>query len=60
MKLNDGNPYFQGISPSALNTYMECRLKFYFRHIARIKEPNEVEEELDARVLGRSVGTAAR
>ncbi len=52
MKLNDGNPYFQGISPSALNTYIECRLRFYFRHIAKIKEPNEVEEELDARVLG--------
>lgn len=51
-KLNDGNAYFQGISPSALNTYIECRLKFYFRHVAKIKEPNEVEEELDARVLG--------
>jgi CRISPR/Cas system-associated exonuclease Cas4 (RecB family) len=52
VKLNDGNSYFQGISPSALNTYIECRLKFYFRHVAKIKEPNEVEEELDARVLG--------
>jgi hypothetical protein len=51
-KLNDGNNYFQGISPSALNTYIECRLKFYFRHVAKIKEPAEVEEELDARVLG--------
>lgn len=52
MKLNAGNTYFQGISPSALNTYIECKLKFYFRHVAKIKEPNEVEEELDARVLG--------
>jgi ATP-dependent exoDNAse (exonuclease V) beta subunit len=51
-KLNDGNIYFQGVSPSALNSYIECRLKFYFRHIAKIKEANEVEEELDARVLG--------
>jgi hypothetical protein len=51
-KLNEGNSYFRGISPSALNSYIECRLKFYFRHIAKIKEPNEVEEELDARVLG--------
>jgi CRISPR/Cas system-associated exonuclease Cas4 (RecB family) len=51
-KLNEGNIYFQGISPSALNSYIECRLKFYFRHIAKIKEANEVEEELDARVLG--------
>jgi RNAse (barnase) inhibitor barstar len=52
IKLNEGNHYFQGISPSALNTYIECRLKFYFRHVAKIREPNEVEEELDARVLG--------
>jgi CRISPR/Cas system-associated exonuclease Cas4 (RecB family) len=52
IKLNEGNTYFQGISPSALNSYIECRLKFYFRHIAKIREPDEVEEELDARVLG--------
>jgi CRISPR/Cas system-associated exonuclease Cas4 (RecB family) len=52
LKLNEGNTYFKGISPSALNSYMECRLKFYFRHVAKIREPDEVEEELDARVLG--------
>jgi hypothetical protein len=51
-KVNEGNSYFQGISPSALNSYIECRLRFYFRHVAKIKEPNEVEEDLDARVLG--------
>lgn len=51
-KLNEGNAYFKGISPSALNSYIECRLQFYFRHVAKIREPNEVEEELDARVLG--------
>lgn len=50
--LNEGNVYFKGISPSALNSYIECRLKFYFRYIARIKEPNEVEEDIDARVMG--------
>ena len=52
IKLNEGNAYFKGISPSALNSYVECRLQFYFRHVAKIREPNEVEEELDARVLG--------
>jgi CRISPR/Cas system-associated exonuclease Cas4 (RecB family) len=51
-KLNEGNMYFKGISPSALNSYIECRLKFYFRYIAKVREPDEVEEELDARVLG--------
>ena len=52
IKLNEGNAYFKGISPSALNSYIECRLQFYFRHVAKIREPNEVGEELDARVLG--------
>lgn len=51
-KLNEGSVYFKGISPSALNSYIECRLRFYFRHVAKIKEADEVEEELDARVLG--------
>lgn len=51
-KLSEGNTYFKGISPSALNTYIECRLKFYFHYVARIKEPNEVEEDIDARVMG--------
>jgi len=51
-KLNEGNGRFKGISPSALNTYIECSLKFYLRHVAKIKEPEEVEEDLDARVLG--------
>jgi hypothetical protein len=52
LKLNEGNIKFRGISPSALNTYLECRLKFYFRHLMKIREADEVEEDLDARVLG--------
>ncbi len=50
--LNEGNKYFKGISPSALNSYIECRLQFYFKHVAKIKEPKEVEEDIDARVMG--------
>lgn len=52
VKLSEGNSRFKGISPSALNTYIECRLRFYLRHVAKVKEPDEVEEDLDARVLG--------
>ncbi|HET9052753.1 MAG TPA: PD-(D/E)XK nuclease family protein, partial [Cyclobacteriaceae bacterium] len=51
-RLNEGNVHFKGISPSALNTYLDCRLQFYFRHIARVREPNEVEEDIDARIMG--------
>jgi hypothetical protein len=55
VRLNEGNARFRGISPSTLNTYLECRLRFYLRHIARIKEPDEIEEDLDARVFGTFV-----
>jgi len=40
------------LSPSALNDYVECRLKFYLKHLAQLKEADEVEEDLDARVFG--------
>lgn len=51
-RLNEGNVYFKGISPSALNSYLDCRLQFYFRYIAKVREPNEVEEDIDARIMG--------
>jgi len=47
-----GSKYDKSLSPSALNDYLECRLRFYFKYIARIKEADVVEEDLDARVLG--------
>jgi hypothetical protein len=40
------------LTPSTLNSYIECRLKFYFRHLIGIKEVDEVEEAADARVFG--------
>jgi hypothetical protein len=40
------------LTPSSLNDYIECPFKFYLKHLARLKEPNEVEEDLDARIFG--------
>ena len=40
------------LSPSALNTYLDCRLRFYFRYVANLYEPGEMEEDVDARSLG--------
>ncbi len=51
-KLPAGRGNNKGIYPSALNAYLECRLKFYFRYVANIREANEIEEDLDNRVLG--------
>ncbi len=42
----------KALSPTALNDYIECPLKFFFKYVARIRDADEVEEELDARVLG--------
>jgi CRISPR/Cas system-associated exonuclease Cas4 (RecB family) len=50
--LSKGRGAHRGISPSALSMYVECRLKFYFKYVAGIKEAAEVEEDLDNRVLG--------
>jgi hypothetical protein len=46
------DPAGRGLSPSALNEYIECSLKFYLKHLAGLKEAAEVEEDLDARVFG--------
>ncbi len=40
------------LSPSAINTYLNCSLKFYFRYIAGMKEPETVMEEIDPSVFG--------
>lgn len=42
----------KGLSPSAINMYLECELKFFFRYLLQYRELDYVEEDLDARVLG--------
>ena len=42
----------KNLSPSAINTYLECKLKFYFKYIADIKEKDELKEEIDAVLFG--------
>src|SRR5690606_371790 len=40
------------LSPSAINTYLECRLQFYFKQVQGIKEPDEIAEEIAPNILG--------
>ena len=42
----------KGISPSALNTYINCPLDFYYKYILGISETDEVEETIDASSFG--------
>ncbi len=39
-------------SPSALNTYLDCRLKFYYRYVAGLKPVEEVTDEIDSALFG--------
>jgi ATP-dependent helicase/nuclease subunit B len=45
----------KGLSPTSLNTYKECELKFYFRFIANIREPDEVDEDIEASAVGNII-----
>ncbi|TFG88572.1 MAG: PD-(D/E)XK nuclease family protein, partial [Candidatus Atribacteria bacterium] len=48
------------LSPSAINTYIDCSLKFYLRYLAGIGEPDEVKEDLDAAGFGTVVHESIR
>ncbi|MBC7448486.1 MAG: PD-(D/E)XK nuclease family protein [Hymenobacteraceae bacterium] len=45
----------QSLSPSALNDFVGCSLKFYYKRVARLKAAEEVEEELGADQIGTAV-----
>lgn len=47
------------ISPSALNTYLNCPLSFYYKYVARIRKPEEVSSEIDNAVFGSIFHKAA-
>ena len=43
------------LSPTAINTYIDCSLKFYLRYLAGIGEADEIEEEIGAAGFGTVV-----
>ncbi len=48
--------YFQNekqLSASALNVYVRCPFQFYLKYIAGLKEPEELVEAYDQRILGK-------
>lgn len=44
-----------GLSPSLLNSYRSCGLQFYFHYVAGLREPQEVEETIEANTLGQII-----
>ena len=46
---DDNRGYF---SPTAINTYLECPMKFYFKYVADIYPDDEVTEDVDNAAFG--------
>lgn len=42
-----------GISPTAISNYLRCQLRFFYRYVCNLKEPDDNEEDLiDNRIFG--------
>jgi CRISPR/Cas system-associated exonuclease Cas4 (RecB family) len=48
----EGAAETKNLSPSALNNYIDCSLKFYYRYIAGISEQDELMTDLDNALFG--------
>jgi len=53
------NPEARRLSPSAMNTYIDCPFKFYQQYIEGLKVPDELSDELDNSVVGSIFHRAA-
>jgi len=49
---NEHGKKTKAFSASALNTYLICSLKFYFKYLAEIKQPEQSEDELSSAEFG--------
>lgn len=42
----------RALSPSAVNTWLSCRMKFFYRYVNRLKEPVNISKDIDPAMLG--------
>jgi len=42
----------RSLSPSAINTWLGCRMRFYYQYVNRLKEPDSVSADIDPAMLG--------
>jgi CRISPR/Cas system-associated exonuclease Cas4 (RecB family) len=45
----------KGLSPTALTSYLNCPLDFYFKYILGLQESDEIDEEMGADVIGNII-----
>jgi len=50
--LQDSNQTKKQFSASAINNYIDCSLKFYFKYVASLKQKMEIEEEITPMTFG--------
>ncbi len=48
--VDNGNTKY--LSPSAINTWITCKMKFYYQYVAGIKEAEDILEEVDSLAFG--------
>ena len=50
-----------GISPTAVSTYLRCQLRFFYRYVSDLQEPDDIDDELiDNRLFGNIFHKAAQ
>ncbi|MDR0732978.1 MAG: PD-(D/E)XK nuclease family protein [Dysgonamonadaceae bacterium] len=55
----NANPEAKPLTPSSLNTFIDCSLRFYWEKIKGYETPDELSDELDASVFGTIFHRAA-
>lgn len=48
----EGNSEGKYLSPSAINTWLNCRMRFYYRYVCDMPEEEVLEKEIDQRRFG--------
>lgn len=56
--ISSENGVKERLSPSAVNSYIECSLKFYFRYIVKLYEKQDIEEDVNAVMFGNLLHNA--
>ena len=50
-----------GISPTAVSNYLRCQLRFFYRYVSNLQEPDDTDEDLiDNRLFGNIFHKAAQ
>jgi len=48
------------LSPTAINTWLNCRMRFYYRYVNRLKEPDVITGEIDHAFFGEVLHNAMK